>query len=86
MPRRNVRTSVNALPTLGGIPVPPDLDRLAHCVASGMVPFPADLSPYETGILVDLVRQRLRERLVGHIAQAIAADIVASTRNENQTC
>ena len=60
---------------------PPAADpvaRLADLVADGRVPFPPDLPAAERARLAAAVRARLRDRLVGLVARAVAADLAAA--------
>ncbi len=54
---------------------PTDLCRLAELVAAGEFPLPGDLARDSLERLVRDVRRLRRERLVKHIARAIALDI-----------
>ena len=54
---------------------PAHLDRLADLVACGEVPLPLDLPMDQLERLASEIRKRRRERLVGFVAHAIAADI-----------
>lgn len=53
----------------------PDLGRLARLVADGVAPFPADLAPADAEALGAAVVRLRRDRLVRHVARAIARDI-----------
>lgn len=54
------------------------LARLADLVACGDLPVPVDLHPDQLENLVRAVRRRRRDRLVDHVARAIALDIARS--------
>ena len=57
---------------------------LARHVAAGRVPFPEGLSSTDAIALAARVRQILRDRLIRHVARAIAADIIATTQTERE--
>jgi hypothetical protein len=61
------------------------LDRWAQLIADGRGEFPTGLAPLHHGHLLAAVRQRLRDRMVRHIARAIAARLRddAGPRSEN---
>jgi hypothetical protein len=87
MSGRYIHLSVPASATNGGDCLPaPDLVRLAEHVAVGRVPFPTDLLAQEGNRLGRLVRRLRRDRLVRLIAAAIAADLVAPTREREEPC
>jgi hypothetical protein len=48
------------------------ISRLADLVADGRFDFPQDLTPTDTERLHRAVRSRLRQRLLGFIARAVA--------------
>jgi hypothetical protein len=83
----NTRLSVSASSTTEGDPPPGrDLVRLAEHVAAGRVPFPTDLPADQADRLAGLVRGLCRDRLVRHIARAIAADLVTPNPAEEPPC
>jgi hypothetical protein len=51
------------------------MDRWATLIADGQDAFPADLPPPDRDRLLAEVRRRRRDRLVEHIARAIALDL-----------
>ena len=52
------------------------LARLAEHVADEGSGIPPDLAPDQERILTDLVRRRLRDRLIQYIARAVAQDLL----------
>jgi hypothetical protein len=61
-----------------GPPAADSVDRLADLIADGRVSFPPDWSGQDRDRLASAVRARLADRLVGRVAQAIAADLAAA--------
>lgn len=53
----------------------PSLVPLADLIAAGQAEWPVDLPEVDSQRLVQLVRQRLRQRLVLHVARQIALDL-----------
>ena len=54
----------------------PDLDRLAKLCAGGQIPIPTNLSAVHRRKLLTQVNCLRRDRLLNHIANVIASDIV----------
>jgi hypothetical protein len=52
---------------------PEQLARLADWITDGQSAFPIDLNDSDHALLTQLVRKRLRVRLIRHIARAIAS-------------
>lgn len=52
-----------------------DLKAVAQLVGTGEIPLPSDLLPEDLDLVVNVVRQRRRDRLVAYIARSIAADL-----------
>src|SRR5262249_50888357 len=52
-----------------------EIDRWADLIADGQASFPADLPPIDQDRLRAAVQRRRRNRLVRHIARAIALDL-----------
>lgn len=67
--------SLGTAPAAAAPPQSLVLDRLADLVAEGQAELPSGLDPQEQEPLVQLVRQRLRHRLVHYLARQIALDL-----------
>jgi hypothetical protein len=61
---------------------PEQLKLWAELIADGYDHFPVDLAPSDRMRLLAEVRRRRRERLVRHIARAIALDLRGNARPE----
>jgi hypothetical protein len=61
---------------------PLPLDRLADLVVDGAVDLPSVLSDEEREQVVRSVRQRLRHRILGHVAHLVALDLWRETRSK----
>ncbi len=59
------------------------LSRIAEQVANQDIDLPEGLNPDQEQALIDLVRSRVRDRLVRHIARAIAQDLLRDRRITN---
>jgi hypothetical protein len=71
-PQRSNRTpAATTEPTL----TQEQVQRWADLIADGRDSFPANLSPFDRDRLLAEVRRRRRDRLVLHIARAIACDL-----------
>ena len=66
----------------GGSLTDDQVDRWADLIADGKHDFPADVSPVDRNRLADVVRERLRRRLVQLIARAIAARLHRRTSSD----
>jgi len=64
---------MTALPHEPTAYTPEQLARLADWIADGRDAFPSDLNDSDHALLTELVRKRLRVRLIRHIARAIAS-------------
>ena len=67
-------TGLRAKNTAGDLE--PDLDRLAKLCADGQIPFPTNLSAVQRQKLLTQVSCLRHDRLLNHIANAIASDII----------
>jgi hypothetical protein len=59
---------------------PEQIERWAELIADGSDAFPADLPPPDQDRLLSAVQRRRRDRLVLHIARAIAHDLGGAAR------
>ena len=76
-PQRTDRAAVARIePTL----THEQVQRWAELIADGRDSFPADLAPPDRDRLLAEVRRRRRDRLVLHIARAIACDLRGATQ------
>lgn len=60
------------------------LERIAHLVGTGELPFPTDLPTDQIERLVALVRERRRRKLVQFLARAIAKNICGGEGDGSQ--
>jgi hypothetical protein len=63
---------------------PEQVQRWVELIAEGRDLFPADLSATDRDLLVAETRRRLRDRLVRHIACAIALDLRSAGKSQEE--
>jgi hypothetical protein len=60
------------------------LARIAQLVADGQIELPFDLPPEQLTLVIDSVRERLRQHLMRHIARCIAFDIMSNGKHKDR--